>query len=259
MTAAPNPTLVSRTVPESRIDWLGRLIDRQYGTYKGTEYVVDRHAASLESFTPQDGEILVQREHVALIDPDDPRSAMRSFSYHRGYPVASGTFASLVSGRKQRPDEKKPRAWDRLAGLDMMVKREPIRMVAGTPSPLDKGLPPGQFSEEEREGLASLVSAARRQDTRTIVESGGNVPPQRSIRGVIDYLAQRGIELDVVGGYLRAKSEKVIRHDVAEALDRLEPLIVGELQGRPVSCAACGAPAVTVVIVSMPACAEHAE
>jgi hypothetical protein len=48
--------------------------------------------------------------------------------------VQPGTHAGLVAKTRKPVADKPLRAWDRLAALPVMQRREPLRMVTGPPS-----------------------------------------------------------------------------------------------------------------------------
>ena len=252
-------SIPKRTRPERDFDWWGAVAGRRYGTAKkgGQEYAVDTAPADLDAFTPQAGEILVSVGHVEMIDG----SAWPSTTYHRGFPVASGTYARLTARRRRRqPETDKLRTWDRLAALPLMQRREPLRMATGpAASPLDRMVDLPAVSTQEQEALAGAVDLVQRNERRRLIAGGGNEPPERSVAGIIAWLTERGIELSLARGRLVARSKTPLRADLADLLDQAEELIAAHLQGWPVMCSSCAEPAVTLVLPRAPMCDRHAQ
>lgn len=252
-----DPGVPARTIPEDKFSWLGKPIGgRQYGRHRDSEYAVDIRPAELDAFTAGPGEIIVSRKHIEMIDG----SPWPSTSYHRGFPVATGTYAALAAKARRPKAEQSPRAWDRLGALPLMQRREPMRLATGRSSPMLDRMPVlPAISSDEQEALAQALDMADRTSQSQLIEVGGNEPPERSVAGVIAYLARRGIDLELVRGRLLARSRLPIRVDLRELIEQAEELIVGHLQGKPVICSSCAEPAVTIVFPQAPMCAEHAQ
>lgn len=246
----PSADAVSRTVPEATIDWQGPpLRGHQYGRHRGTEYVVDLRPTDAETHVAQPGEILVSRKRVELLDDG---GGWETATLHRGWPVEPGTYAALA-GKRKKPGEKPMRAWDKLQTLAVMQRREPLRMATGPATSAIDNLP--ALGADQEEAVASVLDFAHRKTTRTLIEVGGNEPPQRSVAALVEFVEQRGVELSLARGRLLARSRTPIRSDVRELIEQARELIVGHLQGKPVMCCECAEPAVTIAYPDAPMCA----
>jgi hypothetical protein len=255
--ARRDPSIPQRTIPEAKVRWLGDPIGGYlYAESQGTEYAVEIRPADLEAFVAQPNEILISRRTVEDIDG----SPWPTIGHHRAWPVKAGTYAGLLA-KAPKPETEKPlRAWDRLAALTLMQRREPLRFVTGPPSAgleLFEALP--ATSEQEREALAGAVDMLNRTSPRSMLAVGGNEPPERTVAGMVAYLAQRGIELTLVRGRLLARSRTPLRADLRELIEQARELIVGHLKGQPVMCGQCAEPAVGVAFPDAPLCASHLE
>ena len=257
LSARRDPSVPKRTVAESKVRWLGEPINGyRYAEHKGTEYAVELRPSDVEAFVPQPGEILVSQKTVEMFD----QTPWETIGYHRAWPVAAGTYAGKLA-KPQRPKADPPlRAWDRLATLDLMQRREPLRFVSGPPSAgLEKFEAVPATSEQEREALAGAVQMLDRNSTRSLIEVGGHEPPERTVAAMVAYLARRGIELTLVRGRLLARSRTPIRADMRELIEQARELIVGHLQGKAVICGQCAEPAVGIGFPDAPLCASHLE
>lgn len=238
-------------IDEKRLTWLGRAGGWSYARHGDQELAVAPHPTAADSYTLKPGERFVRRAHDTILE-DGAR--MPGSVLHVAVEVEPGTYEAKARTRK--PIEPKARAWDVLAALPAMQRREPTRMVSGPPA---KDLPlfdaaPG---EQELEAVAGVVDLTYQQQP-SIIEVGGNEPPERSVAGLVTWLEERGVELSLARGHLVAKAAKPMRDDTKEIIERAEPLLVGHLQAKPVICAMCAEPAVTVIFPKAPACAEHA-
>lgn len=253
-----DPAIAQRMVPESKVKWLGDPVaGHQYAMHDGREYQVELHSADPGAFTPQPGELVISRRKLEMVDG----TPWESTGYFRAFLVKPGTHDRLVA-KVRKPDAEKPlRAWDRLATLRAMQRREPQRIVAGPQASSVDMLPalPAQPSDEEQALIAGTVDLAERGNPRTLVEVGGHQPPQRSVAAMVDYLASRGVELSLIRGRLLAKSRTPIRTDDRELVEQARELIVGHLRGQPVICGECAAPAVGIRFPDSPACGTHLE
>ena len=245
-------------IPEAKVRWLGRHDGYEYGEHNGREYAVSTRPADVGSFSADPDERLIARRSVELLDDGEQ---MVTTVHHRAWPVKPGSYAKLARTRKPADRDKPMRGWDRLAALPAMQRREPMRLATGpAPSMLD-GLVGMPLSGTEQEAIAgALFDQARHNSKSTLIEFGGNSPPERSMAALVAWLAERhGIELTLARGRLRARSVKPIRADLQALLDQVQELIIGHLQGRAVMCGDCAEPAVTIASVNVPACAEHAQ
>jgi hypothetical protein len=232
--------IVQSTIPEGKLKWLGRPPgDYEYATYGGAEYAVDRNStADLTGYNRRPGEIIVLRVERELIDG----SAFEHHRMHRAWPVESGTYAALAAKARKPAAEKPLRAWDALATLSVMQRRDPERF-ASTPAASDVNV--------------GALKAQLGITHERIIEVGGNEPPERSPAAIIEHLASRGVELKLSRGRLVARSRNPMRFDDRELIEKAEELIVGVLRGQPVICSTCAEPAVSIVFPHAPMCAEH--
>ena len=257
LTRRHDPSVPQRTIPEAKITWLGDPIrGHRYGRHRDTEYMVEMRPSDPEAFVADANERLVSFRHVEMIDG----SPWPTNTYHRAFPTPTGTYAKLVGRKARKADDTTPRAWDRLATLPLMQRREPMRMATGpAASAMDRVVHMPSVSEQEQEALAGAVDMVRGNRYRKLIEVGGNTPPERSVAGLVGYLQDRGVSLELARGRLIARSVKPIRADLRELIEQAEELIVGHLRGQAVLCSQCAQAAVTVVFPSAPACAEHAQ
>lgn len=236
-----DPTNVQRSVPQGKVEWLGRSGDFDFGILGGREYAVDiRATADPADYTRQRDEILVVKVEREVIDG----SGFEHHRTYRGWPVERGTFAARQAKMRKPAGEKPMRAWDALASLSVMQRRDPLRMPIN-PGPSNVHL--GALSAQLGGKLAKLP----------VMEVGGNEPPDRSPAAIIAFLASRGVELTLARGRLVVRSRSPIQFDDRELIEKAEELIVGVLRGSPVMCSACAEPAVSIVFPHAPMCAEH--
>jgi len=240
-------------IPESEVTWLGAVDGRQYGTVRCKEYAVDLTVSDPQAYTPQPDEITIVRRRVERFDDG---GELVSAATSRGWPVPAGTYAKLAAKRKPTA-EKKMRGWDRLAAMPIMQRREPLRMASATAA-LELPVLDGQLTKDQEQAMASVVELAIKR-APSLIEVGGNTPPDGSVADMVAYLAERGVELSLARGRLRARSKTPIRADVQALLDGARELLVGHLQGKPVMCSECAETAVTIAAVDAPVCREHAQ
>lgn len=239
-------------IDEKKLTWLGRAGGWSYARNGNQELAVAPHPLTAESYELKDGERFVRRHHDTILE-DGAR--MPGSVLHVAIEVEPGTFEKMARTRKPT-GAPVARPWDVLGTLPAFQRREPTRMVSGPPArdlPLFDN-PPG---EQELEAVAGVVDLAHQQ-APTIIEVGGNQPPDRSVAGIVAWLEGRGVELSLARGHLVPKSVKPMRDDVKEVIERAEALLVGHLQSRPVICSMCAEPAITIVFPRAPMCAEHA-
>jgi hypothetical protein len=241
-------------VPERDFDWLGTIGSLRYGRRKNQEYAVDRRPSDPTSFTPEDGEIAVARRHVERFDDG---GEIVSTVTTRAWPVEPGTYDRLAKSRKPAAADRPMRTWDRLAALPVMQRREPLRMVTGPATSALDALPAlGADKAADVERVAELAHA---RSTRSLIEVGGNEPPDRSVAGLVAFVERHGVELSLARGRLVARSRTPIRADLRDLIDQAKELIVGHLAGKPVICSSCASPAVTIAAIDAPMCAGCAE
>jgi hypothetical protein len=173
-------------------------------------------------------------------------SAYEHHQTHRAVPVPSGTFAALQAKVRKPAPEKPMRAWDALASLPVMQRREPLRLPTA-PAGLDV--------------TVDLFKAhhGKQAPVPPFIEINGNEPPERSPAGIIAHLANRGVELTLARGRLVARSRNPIRADDRQLIDKAGELIVGHLRGQPVVCSECAESAVSIAYPDAPMCAAHLE
>lgn len=236
-----DPNIVGAMVNESKLVWLGRGTDFDYATYKGTEYAVDRYPGNPEDYSRQRGELFVMRVRREVIDGSD----FEHHQTHRAVPVPSGTYASLAAKAPKPAPEKPMRAWDALATLPIMQRREPLRLPT---VPVGNNVTVGLWKAQHG-----------KQPPVPYIEVNGNEPPERSPAGIIAHLERRGIALSLARGQLLARSRTPIRTDDKALIEQAEELIVGVLRGSPLLCSLCAAPAVSLAFPRAPMCAAHLE
>jgi hypothetical protein len=91
------------------------------------------------------------------------------------------------------------------------------------------------------------------------VEVLGNEPPTaRSAAGYVALLRSHGIQLDTAKGRLVVRSRRPIAVEDRALIALVEPLLIGELDGKRLLCSFCDAEAVTIAYPHLPTCDEHA-
>jgi hypothetical protein len=93
-----------------------------------------------------------------------------------------------------------------------------------------------------------------------VAEIGGHEGVnKRSPEGYIQWLAGRGIQVEVAKDHLLVRTSNPLGQEERILLSRAEDLLVGHLTGKPVPCVACDQPAVSIAFPSAPVCPEHLE
>lgn len=252
-----DPNVVARTINASKVTWLGRIGDSDFGTYGGREYQVDVSPSDPENYSRRTDELWVIRVTHEQVGGSD----FEHHSRHRALLVPSGTYQRFAEKAAARPVAEKPmRSWDALATLPVMQRREPVRVSVNRSASALGVLEtlPAQ-SEQEKAVIAGAVDLLDRSRPPGVVEIGGNQPPDRSPAAIVEFLASRGVELTLARGRLVARSRTPIRADLRELIERSEELLVGVMRGSPVLCSSCGESATTVVFPLAPMCREHAQ
>lgn len=220
---------------------LGRLGAWDYYTRDKDEFAAATRPADPQEVEPRPGEILLVKKTSVM----DGGSRWEDVTYHIAFPVPVGTFQEKAAReeRRRKSADRTPRPQDALA-LPGLRRREPVRLTLGPPS-----------SDLSLDALKARTGAA----APAVAEVGGHEGVAHSPAGYLEWLAGRGIQVEVAKGHLLIKTSKPLGQEERILLDRAEGLLVGHLSGTPVSCVACDQPAASIAFPSAPVCSEHLE
>lgn len=90
MITTRDPAVVARTVPESKVKWLGRAKGGEFGVINGAEYQVDARSSNPGDYNPRPGELFVMRVTEEMVDG----SKWQQHRHHRAFGVTPGTYAT---------------------------------------------------------------------------------------------------------------------------------------------------------------------
>lgn len=209
------------------VETLGTVSGWTFVRFDGAEYVMDQ--------APMDPGAISQPlkdDELRIVTPKirtDYGTITRYTEHRRGGRVDDGAYAAAVErATKARPT------------------RKPLQTVN-----LAKHVPGLAGRSDRIIGDADVTGLAV-----------GSRPPQ-NVDGLMAYCQRKGIELTITAGgrlLVRASGGHVTDSDLA-SFATFERLIIGELTGKKVLCEMghdAPTPAVTVLAVGVPSCAEHA-
>lgn len=215
-TSGRDPNLVRATVPEGKLEWLGRGPDgNDYAIHNRREYLVEPGSSYPEDYSRLEGEILVMRVAHEMIDG----SRLEHHRTHRGIPVPAGTFAAMVArvaDRKAKLEAKpKPRPLDGLADHPFLARRPDGILPIAEP-------PAGYF--------AALLSK-----TPTAIRLPGRERRQ-GVAAILAVLQERGITLHLSpAGTMYALGARITT-PARSLIEQAAPLLHAHLRGQPLRC-----------------------
>ena len=252
-----DPDVVSRSVSENKVAWLGRVIGFDYGVHAGREYRVDVDPSDPENFSRRPDELWVVRITHETIDG----SALERHARHRGQVVPNGTYASLAAKEAEREAARTRQAPARLLDAvsthPLMARRADGVLPIADARPADL-LDAALWAAPDEASADLLVSLRSKRPTAI------PIPGREARRGVEDILAvlrSKGVELALTPtGTMYAKGERML-NSVRDLIERTAPLLHAHLLGQPMRCELAHkgqAPeAVTLLVGGAAACEQH--
>jgi hypothetical protein len=208
----------------------------------------------------------LKRDEIRVIEPitsiDRDGYEARSTVIYRGLQVPSGTWARRESEVKARKAKAVRRQIP--ASVDVIPRLEIAQVRGGNVVRVGPGSKLGRNVWNQADGNIALHDP-REYGLRGPAPTAMFTPlvePARTVREVMERIAKSGTVLVVQGGRLVASPPGGRwPRGVAEAVEKLEPMLVGILSGDPLPCAFrhdVPTEAVTLLAPACPACAEHA-
>ncbi|HEY5519137.1 MAG TPA: hypothetical protein VIK08_00620 [Candidatus Limnocylindrales bacterium] len=244
----PPPTII----PLADVERLGRLRNREFVKYRGTEYAVDwRHAIRDDSPTVRLADSAV---YISGPDPDTG-----DLVYWR---AKADSFAALPAAKARRT--RPSRRVDAISAIPLFAARSE-RMTSVEVRPerdlvvlsSDSVLTLQDPAATEGPAMAALF------DDRgaSIARFTPAEPAASGVDAILARLSKAGarVELTPDRAHLAVVTEGgAMSTELREAIATVAPLLVAHLAGASLTCAWCPAVAVTLLLGGSPACAAHA-
>jgi len=234
------------------VERLGRLRNREWVKYRGTEYAVDwRHAIRDDSKSER---LLDGQTYVSGSDSDTG-----DLVYWR---MKAGSFAALPAAKARRT--KPSRRVDALSAIPLFAARsERMTSVEVRPERDPVALSSDAALTLQDPAVASPAMARLFDDRGASVSRFTPAEPAASgVDAILARLSKAGVRVELTPdrAHLAVVTEGgAMSAELREAIATVAPLLVAQLAGTPLTCAWCPSEAVTLLLGGAPACSTHAE